>query len=94
MGCKIVCGSANNQLAEERLPDLLDQHEIVFAPDYIVNAGAAILNYELYQTGGYQQAWGKIERIFETMREVLVLAREQRISTSRAADLFVQRRFQ
>jgi leucine dehydrogenase len=96
MRCKIVCGSANNQLAEERLHDLLEQREIIFAPDYIVNAGAAILNYDLYQTGGrYQdEAWRKIERIFETVKEVLALAREQHISTSHAADQLVQRRLQ
>src|SRR5579859_6045118 len=40
--CKIVCGSANNQLAEDRHGDLLAQRDILYAPDYIVSAGGVI----------------------------------------------------
>jgi glutamate dehydrogenase/leucine dehydrogenase len=37
--CKAICGSANNQLKEERHGDLLEQKGMVYAPDYIANAG-------------------------------------------------------
>src|SRR5205823_5832442 len=37
--CRIICGSANNQLAEERHGDLIAQRNILYAPDYVVNAG-------------------------------------------------------
>jgi len=40
--CRIVAGSANNQLAEPRHGDALHARDILYAPDYIVNAGGAI----------------------------------------------------
>ena len=40
--CKIICGSANNQLAEERHGDQLEKMGFVYAPDYISNAGGTI----------------------------------------------------
>jgi len=41
--CKVVCGSANNQLAEERHGDLLTEKGILYGPDYIVNAGVQFM---------------------------------------------------
>jgi leucine dehydrogenase len=40
--CKIVCGAANNQLADEHCGDRLAQTGILYAPDYLVNAGGMI----------------------------------------------------
>ena len=40
--CSIVAGSANNQLADNRHGDWLHQHEILYAPDYVINAGGLI----------------------------------------------------
>ncbi len=39
---KIICGSANNQLAEDRHGDLLSQKNIFYVPDYVVNSGGLI----------------------------------------------------
>ncbi len=39
----LLCGSANNQLAEDRHGDMLELRGILYAPDYIVNAGGAIV---------------------------------------------------
>lgn len=48
--CKIVAGGANNQLEEDEHGDLLQQKGILYAPDYIVNAGG-IINLSLELTG-------------------------------------------
>jgi leucine dehydrogenase len=40
--CAVVCGCANNQLADESLADDLDERGILYAPDYVVNAGGLI----------------------------------------------------
>lgn len=40
--CQIVCGSANNQLSREELADDLQQRNIIYAPDFIANAGGII----------------------------------------------------
>jgi leucine dehydrogenase len=92
--CQIVCGSANNQLAEERHGELLENRGILYAPDYIVNAGGALWSVEGLAPGGFnrQHAESSVARIYETTTEVIDLAREQHISTARAADLLAERR--
>lgn len=42
LGARIVCGSANNQLADERHGEILHERHIVYVPDYVANAGGAI----------------------------------------------------
>jgi leucine dehydrogenase len=89
-----VCGSANNQLAEERHGDLLDQRSIVYAPDYIANAGGTILDTDRLLKGGFSRdrAMRNVVRIGDRMREVLALARRERIPTYRAADRLAEER--
>jgi leucine dehydrogenase len=92
--CQIVCGSANNQLAEERHGDFLANRGILYAPDYVVNAGGALWSIESLAPGGFnrQRAESSVARIYETTTAVIELAREQHISTARAADLLAEQR--
>jgi len=92
--CEIVCGSANNQLAEDRHGDLLAQRGILYAPDYIVNAGGAIFGIDSLNPGGFnrQRAMDSVSRIYEAMEKVLTLAKEQKVPTYRAADLLAEQR--
>lgn len=92
--CKIVCGSANNQLAEERHGDRLAQRGILYAPDYIVNAGGALWSVDSLDPSGFnrQRALETVARIYETTARLIDLAREQSISTARAADVLAEQR--
>ena len=92
--CKVVCGSANNQLAEERHGDLLEKHGVVYAPDYIANAGGTILDTDRLLKGGFnrERAMRNVGRIGDRMREVIALARRERIPTYRAADRLAEER--
>ena len=92
--CQIVCGSANNQLAEARHGEMLAQRGILYAPDYIVNAGGALWSIESLAPGGFdrQRAQAAVACIYETITMVIDLAREQNISTARAADLLAEQR--
>jgi leucine dehydrogenase len=92
--CRIVCGSANNQLAEEHHADLLANRGILYAPDYIVNAGGALWSIENLAPGGFnrQHAEGAVARIYETMTAVIDLARKEQLSTARAANLLAEQR--
>ncbi|MFL5626483.1 MAG: Glu/Leu/Phe/Val dehydrogenase dimerization domain-containing protein [Ktedonobacteraceae bacterium] len=92
--CKIICGCANNQLAEERHGDLLTQQGILYAPDYIVNAGGVVYNVESLSPGGFnrQHALERVAHIYRTMGNVIALAKEQNIATYRAADTLVEQR--
>lgn len=92
--CRIVCGSANNQLAEERHGDLLASRDILYAPDYIVNAGGALWSIANRDPGGFNRklAEASVAHIYETMTAVIDLARKEHLSTARAADLLAERR--
>jgi leucine dehydrogenase len=45
---RAICGSANNQIAEEAALDILAGRGVLYAPDYIVNAGGVIRGAEYY----------------------------------------------
>ena len=94
--CKIVCGSANNQLAEERHGDLLEQNGITYAPDYIANAGGTIFDTDRLQKGGFnrERAWRNVSRIKERMTELIAISERESIPTWKAADRFAERRLE
>jgi valine dehydrogenase (NAD+) len=81
-----VVGAANNQLARPSSAAQLAEAGVIYAPDYVVNAGGVInLAQEL---AGYdrQRAWRRIEGIFDTTRDVFTRAEAERITTADAAD--------
>ena len=94
--CKIVCGSANNQLAEDRHGELLDARGILYAPDYIVNAGGVTCGLDSLNPGGfnYQRAMEKVGHLYDAMASVIAIAKEQHVPTYRAADLLAERRIE
>jgi leucine dehydrogenase len=89
--CRIVAGSANNQLAEPEAAEMLHARGILYAPDYVINAGGAIAIVGLEQLG-----WSKSEldtalmRIGETLREIYERADARGISTASAADVLAE----
>ncbi len=92
--CGIVAGAANNQLADEESGTLLHERGILYAPDYIINAGALInVADEIY---GYdkERALRKTGAIKEVLLEVLAAAREGGIPTNLAADRFAEERIE
>jgi leucine dehydrogenase len=90
---KIVCGAANNQLAEDRHGEALVRRGILYAPDYVVNAGG-ILNIAVeLGPGGYDEARAeeRVRGIGRSLADVLAHARRRSIPTARAADEVAQR---
>ena len=85
--CDIVAGAANNQLDKEQVHarQLMD-HGILYAPDFLINAGGLINVYQEYQ-GNYSKALAmeKAEKIYDTCLGVFELAGEQGISPHEAA---------
>ena len=68
--CRIVAGAANNQLADERIADLLAARGILWAPDFVVNAGGLInIAQEL---DGYDpaRARARVRGIADMLREI------------------------
>ena len=92
--CKIICGSANNQLAEERHGELLAQKGMVYAPDYITNAGGTIYDTDRLGVGGvsHERGRAKVSRIYENMERVFEIADRDQIPTYLAADRMAEER--
>ena len=93
--CAVVCGGANNQLAEDGNAERLRERGILYAPDYIVNAGG-VINVSFELGGGYDEAAAmeKTSRIHETMAEVIRVAHERGITTADAADAIAEGRLE
>lgn len=92
--CSIIAGSANNQLAEDRHGDELHKKGILYAPDFVINAGAVInASYELCD-GGYNKdsAYARIEGIYDTTWNVFNKSREENIPTYKAANCLAEAR--
>ncbi|HSD48744.1 MAG TPA: Glu/Leu/Phe/Val dehydrogenase dimerization domain-containing protein [Actinomycetota bacterium] len=91
--CRVVAGAANNQLAEPEDADRLAERGIVYAPDYVVNAGGMIHLAALEMLGEDEAARDeRLRAIGETLTEVLSVASERGISTAAAADALVAER--
>jgi leucine dehydrogenase len=89
---EIVCGGANNQLLEERHGDALERRGILYAPDFVANAGGVINVYSELAGWTSQRALRKADEIYETMLSLFEIAREQKIPTYVAADRLAERR--
>jgi leucine dehydrogenase len=83
--CEVICGSANNQLADENLDRELAERGILYAPDFIANAGGLMHVY--IDICGYseERAIGLAIGIEQTMARVLETASERSITTLEAA---------
>ena len=90
----IIAGSANNQLAEESVGDLLQQRGILYAPDFVINSGGLIAASEYYEKGFIETANETIAEIPNTLANILRLADEQSSSTEAVALALAIRRLQ
>ena len=92
--CKIVCGSANNQLGESRHGDTLQALGILYAPDYIVNAGGLLSNLDSLNPGGFneQRAMEQVSRLYSSMEKIIAISKERNIPTYQAADVLAEQR--
>jgi leucine dehydrogenase len=91
--CGIIAGSANNQLEdEEEHGQLLLDKGIIFAPDYVINAGGVINCYSELMGFAKKRSLQLTENIYEATRNVLKLSKAENISTILAANKIVEKR--
>ena len=94
---QVVAGSANNQLAAPRHGALLKDRGVLYAPDYVINAGGVInISHETRPgSPAYDQerAFGHVARIHDTLLEIFRRAEAADIPTSEAADRLAEQRF-
>jgi leucine dehydrogenase len=92
--CRAIAGAANNQLLEPRHGRDLKARKILYAPDYVINAGGIInVSIELLP-GGYseQKALAKIENVYTNLKKVFEIARKENITTQDAAGRLAEQR--
>jgi leucine dehydrogenase len=89
-----VCGCANNQLATPADGQRLADRGVLYAPDYVVNAGGVINIADERAPGGYdrERAWSRVAAIRDTVRQVFETAEAQGITPAAAADHLAERR--
>lgn len=93
--CKIICGAANNQLADETIHgEIVGQKGILYAPDFVVNAGGIINVY--YELDGYnrERALAHAEKIYDTTFNLFQLAKAEKIATYKAANKLGEQRIE
>lgn len=84
--CKIVAGSANNQLADDKHGQMLKDKEILYVPDFVINAGGAINVYEEMHGYDKDRAMGRASAIYDAVKKVIQISKENDIPTSEAAE--------
>jgi leucine dehydrogenase len=91
--CAIVAGGANNQLLDDDDGAELSRRGILYAPDYVINAGG-IINASCEMDGVYRSARARelTERIYDTTERVIHISRQEEVPTNVAADRLARRR--
>jgi len=89
---RIICGGANNQLAQPGIEKQLADRGIVYVPDYLVNAGGVIQVADELAGFSFDRAQARAARIFDTTRQILVMAGEEGVPPVVAADRLAERR--
>jgi valine dehydrogenase (NAD+) len=89
---RIVCGGANNQLATPEVAEQLRGRGILYAPDYLVNAGGVIQVEDERHGFSFARAQAKASGIFDVALRVYQAADEQGVSPATAADRLAEER--
>ncbi|MDX1655710.1 MAG: Glu/Leu/Phe/Val dehydrogenase dimerization domain-containing protein [Candidatus Competibacteraceae bacterium] len=91
---KVVAGAANNQLAEERHGRELLERGILYAPDYVINAGGIIdVSYERHGSYDRDAMFRHISGIYDTLLEIFQRADSEKLPTGIVADHIAEERF-
>lgn len=90
--CKIVAGSANNQLEENRHGRILHEKGIRYAPDYVINAGGLIAVYMEIKQGSMDEIMKKVEQIEEKIGRIISVSKEHNEPTYEIANRLADER--
>ena len=88
----LVCGGANNQLATPDVAELLRARDVLYCPDYCVNAGGVIQVADELRGFSFERARARTERIYDTTLAVLRAAAGEGVPPAEAADRLAERR--
>lgn len=85
--CQVIAGSANNQLQSESLGSKLMERGILYAPDFVINAGGIINASVEFDEKGYsaRRAMARTNKIYETLLSIFDMSRTQGKTTNEVA---------
>ncbi len=92
--CKVIAGAANNQLKEPRHGDELFRRGILYAPDYVINAGGLIQVADELKGYNRDRAFRKTAQIYDMLLQIFAISKEEQIPTYLAADRLAERRIE
>lgn len=91
---KVIAGAANNQLAREDIGEVLKEKGILYAPDYVLNAGGIIdIFHQRMPSSSNAAMRSHIEAIGDTLREIYERADAEGVATNRVANTIAEERF-
>lgn len=94
LSAKVVAGAANNQLAEDRHGDMLQELNILYAPDYVINAGGVIHVYHQGPDFDEKTTMEHVSRLGNTLHEIYARSKRDNVPPHEAADRLAEERFQ
>jgi leucine dehydrogenase len=89
---EIIAGGANNQLAENRHGSALESKGILYAPDFVINAGGLINVYREIAGWTEERAKRKAQEIYDSLLRIFEIAEREKIPTYQAADRLAEER--
>lgn len=90
----IIAGSANNQLAKKHDSQMLHERKILYAPDYVVNAGGLIFAHALYANLGEHQAFEHVENIYHSLLDIFEQSNKNNMPTDDISDHIAKQKIQ
>ena len=90
----IIAGCANNQLATIEHGQLLHDRGILYAPDYVINAGGLVFAHALYANLGEHQAFERIEHIYHSLLDIYEQSLHNNLPTSEISDSIAKSKIQ
>lgn len=88
--CSAIAGAANNVLAEERHGDILHEMGILYAPDYVANAGGLIQVADELQVYSKERAFKNASMIYDYLQQIYKISKEHDLPTYKAANILVE----
>lgn len=93
LSCKIIAGAANNQLADEKIHgQRVMEQGIIYAPDFLINAGGLINCYSEVMNYSQEEARKQAENIYNTVGDIIARSRSENIPTYLAANQIAEQR--
>ena len=92
LGARVVCGAANNQLAHPGIAKGLRDKGVVYAPDFVVNAGGLVQVADELHGFSFERARRRVEDIHDATARILRTAELEGVTPAAAADMVAERR--